>query len=118
MDADKIISFYNSEVGSMLKNADRIYKERSFNIFAENIIEGQTEPVQLQGVIDCYFETDDGFVVLDFKTDYVTDDNIDEKTQMYTKQLSFYKKAVSVMHKTNNIRCFICYFNKNIQIEV
>ncbi len=118
VDVGKIISFYNSEVGSMLKNADRIYKERSFNIFADNIIEGQTEPVQLQGVIDCYFETDDGFVVLDFKTDYITDNNIDEKTQMYTKQLSFYKKAVSVMHKTTDIRCFICYFNKNIQIEV
>ena len=48
----------------------------------------------MQGVIDCFFEEDDEFVVLDYKTDNITIDTIDERVKKYTPQLETYAKAL------------------------
>ena len=56
--------------------------------------EGET--MLLQGVVDCWFETPDGIVVVDFKTDHVqTDEEVARHAELYRGQLAAYSLALS-----------------------
>ena len=46
----------------------------------------------MQGIIDVYFEEEDGLVVLDYKTDRVSDEK--ELVDKYHAQLDYYAKAL------------------------
>ena len=46
----------------------------------------------MQGIIDVYFEEEDGLVVLDYKTDRVSDEK--ELVNKYHAQLDYYAKAL------------------------
>ena len=52
------------------------------------------EKVLLQGVIDCLLETDDGFTVIDFKTDRVSGNMTLKRAEEYKPQLLAYARAV------------------------
>jgi ATP-dependent helicase/nuclease subunit A len=48
------------------------------------------EDIIIQGVIDAYFEEDGGYVLVDYKTDYVSDGTGDELIKKYRAQLEIY----------------------------
>jgi len=50
------------------------------------------ETVQVQGIIDAFFEEDDSLVVMDYKTDHVRD--ADTLVRRYKKQLELYSDAL------------------------
>lgn len=52
------------------------------------------EKTLLMGVIDCFFKEEDGIVLLDYKTDYVTEENIGYIKQRYEKQIRYYTEAL------------------------
>jgi ATP-dependent helicase/nuclease subunit A len=52
------------------------------------------EETLLMGVIDCFFYEEDGIVLIDYKTDYVTDENIEEIKDRYEKQIYYYTEAL------------------------
>ncbi len=54
----------------------------------------QAETLLLQGVIDCYFEEEDGIVLLDYKTDYVAAGRMDYIRERYRVQISYYARAL------------------------
>lgn len=98
IDLNKIKSFFDSDLAKRMMVSKHIYRERQFQI---NIPASMYNPelnntgdtIILQGIIDCFFEEDDGFVLLDYKTDKVRN-NTDEIKQRYTKQLELYKTAI------------------------
>ena len=49
----------------------------------------------MQGIIDVYFEEEDGLVVLDYKTDQVR--QAEELVERYHAQLDYYAKALEQM---------------------
>ena len=54
------------------------------------------DAILLQGVVDCWFETPDGIVVVDFKTDHVqTDEEVARHAELYRGQLAAYSLALS-----------------------
>ncbi|HLO12984.1 MAG TPA: helicase-exonuclease AddAB subunit AddA [Pseudoneobacillus sp.] len=78
VDVEQIISFFKSELGSRVLQADQIQREIpfSFSLPAKEVYpdwEGENEPIFIQGVIDCIFEDSNGTVLLDYKTDGITD---------------------------------------------
>jgi len=52
------------------------------------------EKILLQGVVDCALIRDDGIVVVDFKTDRVTEDTVDLVADRYRLQVDTYAKAL------------------------
>ena len=79
--------FLMSEEGRNMLHSKEIRREWPFNLRVN-------EPIQtmVQGVIDlCYLEEDE-WVLIDFKTDYVTSEQ--ELWQRYRLQLSFYRQAL------------------------
>jgi ATP-dependent helicase/nuclease subunit A len=101
-----IVRFFNSPIGSRMqsvKDFDRdLRREIPFymRLKSTEVYEDlpkelyEDEVTLLQGVIDCYFREKDGLVLLDYKTDYATDENITEIKERYEKQIYYYAEAL------------------------
>ena len=97
VDKQKISRFYCSTIGSRMITANKLYREFKFSILrpAEAYFPGGgTDEILVQGVIDCFFEEEREIVLVDFKTDKVTDLNVKEKAKQYTPQLEAYADAL------------------------
>lgn len=80
----------------------KLYREKAFvmgdtpeQLFGggkEKEIENDSKLLLIQGIIDVFFEEDDGVVLLDYKTDKVTEER--ELVLRYQKQLQLYAAAI------------------------
>lgn len=103
---NRILSFFRSPLGvRMLKANDLgrdVKREVAFHMRIKSTevnkslseeIYGE-EKTLLMGVIDCFFSEEDGIVLLDYKTDYATAENIGEIKKRYEKQIYYYTEAL------------------------
>ena len=60
----------------------------------------------VQGIVDMYFEEDDGLVLVDYKTDYVTD--ISQLVENYALQLEVYRAALEKI-ENKKVKCAVIY---------
>jgi ATP-dependent helicase/nuclease subunit A len=95
----RIYKFFCSSLGQRVLKADEAGREVPFNQLrpATEII-GDTvstdEKLLVQGVIDLFFYEEDEIVLIDFKTDYITDNNRAELISYYRPQLKLYQEAL------------------------
>ncbi|MGJ0909115.1 helicase-exonuclease AddAB subunit AddA [Clostridium botulinum] len=96
----KILKFCRSELGKRMINSNNINREMPFSIEI-SVLEiykdldkeiYKDEKLIIQGIIDCYFEEEEGLVLLDYKTDYVND--IEEIKNRYKIQIKYYEEAL------------------------
>jgi ATP-dependent helicase/nuclease subunit A len=97
VDVKRVVTFASSDIFVRLKMAKRMWREFRFNfeIPASELyddIAGLDEKILMQGMADLVFEEDDGFVLLDYKTDRVT--SAAELAEKYRAQLDCYARAV------------------------
>ena len=97
-----ILTFLNSATGKRACKAaknGKLRKEQPFvlGVDAKELYkeEEDGEIILVQGIIDVYFEEDDGLVVLDYKTDKVKTSQ--ELAEKYHAQLDYYGKALEQM---------------------
>ena len=97
--AKDILQFLNSGIGQRVQRAKRqgkCYAEQPFvlGLPAKEVYPelSSEEIVLVQGIIDVYFEEDDGLVVLDYKTDRVS--RLQDLKDKYHAQLDYYAKAL------------------------
>lgn len=72
----------------------------------------------LQGVVDCCWEEPDGVVILDFKTDYVTEQAAQARAQQYHAQLSAYAYAMQQVLKRPVKECWLYFLSAGCSISV
>ena len=94
-----ILYFLQSRSGQRMAcaaKAGKLYREQPFvlGVKAEEIYpDGEDgETILVQGIIDAYFEEEDGLVVLDYKTDRVRAG--EELREKYHAQLEYYAEAL------------------------
>ena len=102
LDLRKVGSFLESPLGQRLQKADKVWRELPFNLeidcselnisLTENC---RGEKILVQGVIDCCFLEDGAWVLLDYKTDRVTEENEQALRERYSAQVEFYKRALN-----------------------
>ncbi len=99
IDLQDIMMFLDSSVGKRIKAAcenQKFHPEQPFvlGIPASDVYGevGTDETLLVQGIIDVYFEEEDGLVVLDYKTDKVSEAK--ELVEKYHAQLEYYAKAL------------------------
>ena len=98
INCQQIYAFFNTEIGKYLQNSANILREFKFSILddAAKYNSGiENEEVFLQGVVDCAIIDDDGIIVVDFKTDRVTNATLLEKTEVYSTQINVYADALA-----------------------
>ena len=88
LDVKKLEIFFASSVYNRIKKA--VMLKREYKFMVEYPYEDDTTIVQ--GIADCIFEEPDGIVILDFKTDRVSD--VNTLTELYKGQLEVYKYAL------------------------
>lgn len=90
-------AFFESDLGRRLCASSRIRRELPFSLLvpAEKFYDDMTgtgEGIFIQGIIDALFDEEDGLVLVDYKTDWVTDSRT--LVDRYSVQLSLYAEAV------------------------
>ncbi|MDF2589346.1 MAG: hypothetical protein K0S41_3187 [Anaerocolumna sp.] len=102
IDKEKLCKFIISPIAARMRKAKeqgKLYVERQFVMGMKaheiNPSMKSEELVLIQGVIDVYFEEDDKWVLLDYKTDSVYGkDGENELIKRYLVQLDYYQKAL------------------------
>ena len=102
----KLLKFLRSEIAYRMwraQRAGRLYREQPFvlGIDARRLKADfpDTETVLIQGIIDVFFEEEDGLVLLDYKTDSVP--TMTELWNRYETQLDYYQEAIQKLFGKN-----------------
>ena len=120
---DRIEKFMNSDLACRMRNAPVLNREIPFHleiqcssIPAYSHI-NDNEIVLLQGVIDCYFEEDGEIILVDYKTDYVSEVN-DELRDKYRLQLDYYAQALTRLTGKVVRQKYIYLFSIGEQLDI
>ena len=81
------------------------------------LVDFSEEKVLLQGVIDCLLETDNGFTVIDFKTDRVTGNMTLKRAEEYKPQLIAYARAVEQVFGKKVNKTVLYFLNDGQTVE-
>ncbi|MFT8321822.1 MAG: helicase-exonuclease AddAB subunit AddA [Bacillus sp. (in: firmicutes)] len=118
-----IVSFFESKIGQRMLHANKLVREIPFNIAypASQVYAdwaGEDESILVQGIIDVYFEDDEGSVLLDYKTDTITGkfkSGYEEAKPVlevrYEKQLELYAEALEKMLKRKIDEKYLFFFD-------
>lgn len=137
IDPELIEQFFDSAVGESLLQANWIKRELPFSfglkaseVYPQKSVDGQgliapmEEPsaledtILVQGVVDCIFETEEGLVLLDYKTDAVYGNVLETIKERYEVQISLYKRAIERIWNQPVIRSYLFLFDGAHLIEM
>lgn len=117
---EKILKFFKSGTGRMLLSAKEVKREFVFGVSipAKNFITttNSEKEIMLQGVIDCLLITDDGIIIIDYKTDRSFD--AQDTVEKYRIQLDCYKYAAEVIFKKPVIRKILYMFEGDMGMSL
>ncbi|NLK37584.1 MAG: helicase-exonuclease AddAB subunit AddA, partial [Epulopiscium sp.] len=93
-----LLHFFASPLAQRMRSAKIIEKEHPFSIllqpkdiFSQKEYEDLEEDILVNGIIDCFFYEDNDIVLVDYKSDKVSEEILKEK---YELQLSVYRQAL------------------------
>ena len=102
VDCSQIAAFFETDIGRRLQTHSNVLREFKFTILddaAQYDPDLIGEEILLQGVVDCAMVDEDGITIIDFKTDYVTDETLFEKVDHYRPQVNAYADAMSRIYQ-------------------
>ena len=110
----KIAAFFATELGQKLRESENVLREFKFSILDDGIryadgLEG--EQVLLQGVVDCALIEEDGITIIDFKTDYVTEETLPGLSDHYRPQVEAYADALGRIYEHRVKKKFLYFFH-------
>ena len=120
LDRNAILKFFQTELGQKLL-AGKYIREFKFSVLEEADAYGEGlhgERILLQGVVDCALVEPDGITVVDFKTDYVTDDTLSEVLARYRPQVDTYSRALERIYEMRVKGTYLYFFHLKKLVEV
>lgn len=122
IDSRKIAAFFESSYGKKLVSGVSCLREFKFSILDdgakyEEALAG--EKILLQGVVDCAIVEPDGITVVDFKTDRITPDAIEQSADRYRDQLQIYANALERIYeaKVKETVLYYVHLNQFVQLK-
>ncbi|KOC52116.1 helicase-exonuclease AddAB subunit AddA [Clostridium botulinum] len=127
IDPSKILNFFNTSIGKRFLKAKEVEREVPFHIQLKSteIFEGLSkdiysdEHIMIQGIIDCYFEEEDGIVLVDYKSDYFKDGEEQSIIKKYKAQIEYYARAIEELtnKKVKEKYLYLFYVDKEVEIK-
>lgn len=121
VDITAVSRFFASPAGKRILSADEVLREFRFSLLCPSerfFPNAPGENIMLQGVVDCCLEEDGALTVVDYKTDYVTNDNLALVTEGYKKQLESYAYAMEKITGKSVKSCLLCFLRSGITVEL
>ena len=118
VDPRRISAFFASQTGKEAVAAKELYKEAPFTIRHE--MNGRQ--VLVQGTIDCFFRQEDGWVLVDYKSNYIDRENEDKEMKRlraeYLPQLALYREALEGVTRTPVKKAVLYLFGIDKEISI
>ena len=108
---DALEAFFRSDLCARIMASPEVLREKQFLVSYDDLDLGEEysrylgKGSMLQGIADCIFLEDDGYVLIDYKTDRFKDESEFEK---YNEQLALYKAALDLILDKPVKECRIC----------
>ena len=122
VDVNLLLNFLRSPLCQRIREAKKVYREYRFSVnvparlFSPDVPEEET--VMLQGVADCAFETPEGLVIVDFKTDHITPTQMAERAENYRPQLEAYGYALGRVLELPVAEKILYFFHTNSSVNL
>ncbi len=93
-----IAQLFASPLGQRMLHCPKVLREFKFSLLdpgehTDPSLAG--EQILLQGMVDCALLEPDGITVIDFKTDFVTEETLEQKVAFYRPQVAAYAQAMA-----------------------
>ena len=121
VDGGKIARFFATDLGQRLRGSGEVLREFKFSILDDGrnfAPELSGEKILLQGVVDCALLEDDGITVIDFKTDYVTEDTLEQVADYYRPQVRAYADALTRIYQRPIKESLLYFFGMERFIKI
>ena len=122
VDTAAVERFLQSPLAEEMRNAKQLWREYRFSILVDGAAylgeSAQGEELLLQGVVDCFFETEQGLVVVDFKTDRVAGEDQRRRTEEYRPQVDAYSAALEQIFQERVCRRVLYYFFTGTEVDL
>jgi len=110
---ESIVKFFESQLGQkVIKAGAAVWREWPFSFAVPADVVGDLPPLPtngmqsandetiiVQGIIDLLVQTQEGLLVIDFKTDNISAGQTTQRAELYRQQLDFYGKAAEKILK-------------------
>ncbi|SHM43892.1 helicase-exonuclease AddAB subunit AddA [Gracilibacillus kekensis] len=127
IDTEAILAFFETEIGKQVVEAEHVEREIPFSLTLPagevypNWNEEDQERIFLQGVIDCVIQTDEGWILLDYKTDQIQEE-ISSQTKeklknRYQIQIDLYAKALEQIWRQPVVEKYLYFFDKGLLVK-
>ncbi len=118
--SSQIFSFLQSDLGKRARKAQKCAQEFRFSLLVPACDLGceSREEILLQGVVDCWFEEEDGIVLLDFKSDKVKEEELAKKAKEHGNQMRVYRSALTRILKKPVKETVLWFFKLNQGVTV
>lgn len=127
IDTEAIEQFFTTDIGTSLVTAPTVYREVPFSLSLPasevyaNWESDTDERVLVQGVIDCIIHTEDGWVIVDYKTDAIdgeaTQGIIQQLRERYQTQIKLYKQALETVWQQPVKEAYLYFFAKQLLVK-
>ncbi|WP_152802155.1 helicase-exonuclease AddAB subunit AddA [Alkalibaculum sporogenes] len=115
---EKIAMFMNSKLGKRLLAAQRVYREKAFNLKKE-IDDSSKDYVLIQGIIDCFFLEKNKYILIDYKSDFYADEIMKNiLIQDYREQVQLYRQAIEELTEIEVSESYIYFFHNNEAVKI
>ncbi|GIO25716.1 helicase-exonuclease AddAB subunit AddA [Ornithinibacillus bavariensis] len=128
IDVKAIVEFFDTEIAEHMLTVETLYREVPFSITlpaSEVYANWQSETdeqVLVQGVFDVLIPSNNGWIILDYKTDFieqeVTDRVIQKLVNRYKVQLDLYRHALETIWKAPVKETYLYFFSKQLLVKV
>jgi len=121
IDPNMIYRFFTTDPGKKLQAGAKCVREFKFSIMEDAsryLPQTEGEQILLQGVVDCAIISDTGITVIDFKSDYVPEDQMDRSVAGYSGQVRAYASALERIFDLPVENAYLYYFRSGQLVRV
>ena len=84
----------------------------------ESINTDMSDDIILQGIADCFFFENDGIVLIDYKTDRVSENNAAKRAKSYETQIEYYSAGLSAIFDLPVKERYIYFLNCKTAVKL
>ncbi len=130
VDIEKVAGFFESDLGRLVREhaPGRVRREMHFLMglrpsklgLDELAAYDESERIRVQGIMDCVVETDEGLVLIDYKTDRVGQDGLPDRVERYRAQMRLYGMALRRIYNVEQVKAHLYFLTagQGVGVEV
>jgi ATP-dependent helicase/nuclease subunit A len=112
---EDVLGWLRSPLFTRIRNASVVYREQPF---FHRMMVSESRYVIVQGVIDCLAQESNGWLIVDYKTDEITESLVEDKAKEYEAQVGAYIAAVHSTVKTDKLEAYLYFVKPRVSIRV